>query len=254
MHTFKNTGLRTTLCALSLTAVMSCAQQIKITEKEYPVSWSSGLTIAELLSEEIAINDKDDLQRLLHMDWYTSIDVINTRSSGEASFANCNDYLTESTPATRTLRENEMPAFLELAMMCRASETLARAGSANISYIPSAFINASSPEVFPAGVALEISATEAKNRANDPAVRGWSDVNNNFGVETISANKGNFHHDAGTQQLEWVGRGDLDGDKVEDVLISSRDSVQGGSYFNLRLFALTADANGTWRIIGEYGH
>lgn len=252
MHIF-GTSQRTllALCAALTVGIIGCSRPLS-EEEPKPVSWASGFRMVELLAEDMPLNSQDDLNNLLDADWYSSINVVDTRSAEEATFTNCNDYSAERTSETRTLRENEMNAFLELIVMCRTTEVLAKAGNSDASYIPKNVIDASSPEHYPAAVALEISETESEKNASDSSVGYWSDVNGSFQVNALTPEKVKFHHDAGIQQLELVGRGDFNGDGVEDVLISSRDSVEGGSYFNLRLFSLSVDAEGAWYMIEEY--
>lgn len=214
---------------------------------------TSGFQMPDLVSNDIPLNGQEDMADLINTDWYSSIDVINTRSSGD-SIANCREYFVEATPETRALRESEMNAFLELAMMCRATALLRDGADADVSYLPDVVIGDFSPKAFPAAVALETSETESEKRSDDLDANRWSDVNSGFSTEKISANKVDFRHDAGIQQLDLIGRGDFSGDGVEDVLITSRDSVEGGSYFNLRLFVLSVDSDGAWRVIEEFSH
>jgi len=49
-----------------------------------------------------------------------------------------------------------------------------------------------------------------------------------------------------------MGRGDFNVDGLEDVLISSRDSVEGGSYFDFGLFTLSVNEKGKWQLIEEF--
>jgi len=101
-------------------------------------------------------------------------------------------------------------------------------------------------------LAFETSKTESEESRRDPEVKYWSDINEIRNVDVISPQVVDFYTTGGLQRLELVGRGDFDGDGVEDVLISSRDSVDGGSYQHLRLFVLSVDAEGDWRTIRSY--
>ena len=40
-------------------------------------------------------------------------------------------------------------------------------------------------------------------------------------------------------------------DDIEDVFILSRDQVEGGNYFNMRLFILSVNSQGNWKLIKE---
>lgn len=145
-----------------------------------------------------------------------------------------------------------MGPLMELALMCRATVLLSNASAARRSYIPEPAIGPNSPQIFPAELALELSAAEAEARTDKNSAHRWSDVNTGFNVAEASEDSVVFSHDGGRQELALVGRGDFNHDGIEDLLITSRDSVKGGSYFNVRLFALTIGPNGDWSLIGEY--
>lgn len=218
----------------------------------YSVSWSSGYQMVELLSEPVAINDQKDFQRVLDAPWYAEISVVDTKSSTGTSFINCSDYLSDVTEKTHVLRESEINAFLEFTMMCRSTELLLNARSPKKSNIPSDFLNKLMPETFPSALAFQTSSREAERNANDKSKRYWSDINQDLQFKVISKDRVKFFDDGGTQNISLVGRGDFNADGLEDVLISSRDSVEGGSYFNFRLFSLSVNAKGEWQLIEEF--
>ncbi|WP_347330021.1 hypothetical protein [Marinimicrobium locisalis] len=225
----------------------------KATEKRaYTVSWYSGFKMPELLAEDVNVERRGELSGLLSKEWYAPVDIINTRGEEEGTVSSCEEYFQEVTPETRTLREHEMNAFVELAIMCRATKLLSSADNPRTSYIPESILNASSPDQLPPELALETSETESDKNRNDPTVQYWGDINKIRKLDAISPHVVDFYTTGGVQRLEPVGRGDFDGDGVEDVLISSRDSVDGGSYQHLRLFVLSVDAEGDWQIIKSY--
>lgn len=218
----------------------------------YPVSWYSGFKMPELLAEDVDVEGREKLSDLLIKEWYAPIDVVDTRSAEEGTFSTCEQYLQGVTPETRTLRAHEMSAFVELAIMCRATKLLGNADRPHVSYIPEPILAASSPDRLPSALAFETSKTESDKNRNDPTVQSWGDINEVRKVDVICPRVVDFYTTGGVQRLELVGRGDFDGDGVEDVLISSRDSVDGGSYQHLRLFVLSVDAEGGWQTIKSY--
>lgn len=238
--------------ALFLSLLVGCSGGGAEEKRAYPVLWYSGFKLPELLAEHVDVERRDQLSGLLSKNWYASIDVTNTRGEGEEAFSNCEEYLQGVTPETRTVRDHEMNAFVELAVMCRATELLRDADRSSISYIPEPILTDSSPDNFPSELAFETSKTESEENRRDPEVKYWSDINEIRKVDVISPQVVDFYATGGLQRLELVGRGDFDGDGVEDVLISSRDSVNGGSYQHLRLFAMSVDAEGDWKIIKSY--
>jgi hypothetical protein len=236
-----------------LVAATACASRAG-QEDACPISWSSGFRMPELLAESVAVREQEDLGGLLSESWYSPIEVAKPGAQESISLENCDEYFAESTPATRTIRENEMDAFLELAAMCEATALLAGAQRASESYLPQPVLDSASPEHLPAAVALVTSETEAERHAVSSAVNSWGDVNTNFGVKRLSADAVEFTHEAGVQVLEVVGQGDFNSDGRQDVLVASRDSVEDGSYFNLRLFVLTVDAEGEWQLVEEWSY
>lgn len=180
--------------------------------------------------------------------------VTHTKSAKSESFSNCATYLASATEKTRALQPNDMGPFLEIAAMCRSTDVLARAEGFGHSYIPEEFLNQSSIGSFPSAFAIDISSAEAEQHANDPAVKYWGDINKLNTFEVISKERARFTHSGGNQQIDLVGRGDFNGDDIEDLLLVSRDSVEGGSYFNMRLFSITANKEGEWVLLKAYTH
>lgn len=240
------------LLTIFLYSLVGCSAGQTNNEKVYTVSWYSGFTMPELLADNVDVKKREDLSALLSKEWYASVDVNNIKNAEEGTFSTCEEYLKGVTPETRTLHENEMSAFVELALMCRATVFLSNAGNPHASYIPDDVITADSPNEFPSVLAFQTSETESEKSRNDPAVQYWSDINEIRKVESVSPHAVDFYTNGGVQRVELVGRGDFDGDGVEDVILSSRDSVEGGSYRHLRLFVLSVDAEGNWKTIKSY--
>ena len=144
-----------------------------------------------------------------------------------------------------------MPAFLELSVMCRSVAVLLNAQESRQSNIPNHFINQDLPEKFPWAVALQTSVTETKKKSLEGAGKYWGDLNN-VTYRPISEGKVRYLSQSGTQTIEEIGRGDFNHDGLEDVLVTSRDAVTGGSYFNLRLFALSVDRKGQWFLVQAF--
>lgn len=243
------------ICVTSLAAfIVSCASPPEQSEFKHLAQWSSGYEMIGLLAESITISQMSDLEIVLNASWYDAFAVTHTKSAKYESFSDCATYLSNATAKTRTLQPNDMGPFLEIAAMCRSTEVLSRAESFSQSYIPEEFLNQSSIDSFPSAFAIDISRTEAEQHANDPRIKYWGDINKVNTVEVISKERVKFTHSGGNQQIDLVGRGDFNGDDIEDLLLVSRDSVEGGSYFNMRLFSITADKNGEWVLLEAYTH
>jgi len=221
-------------------------------KEKYSVTWSEGYQMPELLSESISIKKQSDLKKLLTAPWYAKITVINAKTPGEEKLSNCSQYLLEATDKIRTLRENEMSPFLEFVVMCRATEALINAKEPLKSSLPGNFLNKTMPDKFPKVMAFQVSEKEITKSMSNRHLRYWGDINKNLSFEAVSKNKVKFSGQGGEQEIALVGRGDLNHDGDEDVLLSSRETVEGGSYFNYRLFALSVSEKGEWLLIKEY--
>lgn len=221
---------------------------------EYPVSWTSQYTMASLLDDAIIIKEQNDLKNAINASWYAEVDIITdeNESSEITPLSSCKDYFSKATSHTTTLREYETGPFLLLAKMCRATELLLHANPSKYSYISNNFLNKSTPHIFPSEIAFQISTGEAEKNAKDKSKHYWADINQNLQFEAISETQSKFFDDGGSQIIDLIGRGDFNADGIEDILISSRDSVEDGDYFNLRLFSLSVNEKREWRLIREY--
>lgn len=221
-------------------------------KEKYSVMWSEEYQMPALLSDSISIKDQPDLKKLLIAPWYAAFAVVNTRTLSETNISNCNQYLLEATDKIRTLRENEMSPFLEFVVMCRATKILVDAKKPLKSNVPKFFLNRTMPNKFPKAMAVLISKKESIQSTSNKYLHYWGDINKGLKFESESKNKVSFSGEGGEQEIVLIGRGDFNNDGYEDVLLSSRETVQGGSYFNYRLFSLTASEKGEWELIKEY--
>jgi len=219
--------------------------------KKIPAGWSGGFTMPTLLdSSNVAINSIGDLSKLIKAPWYAQINVANTKV-GETVFSSCADYFDKVEPATRTSRDNEMSAYLEFKIMCEATQLLINAGDSKESFIPDNALSDDAPQMWPKEMALQISTEESKRSAQNPNLKTWADVTPVIKHESQTEFSSIYFHKGGRQAIEILGHGDINNDGIEDILLVSRDSVEGGNYFNMRLFVLSVDSRGKWTLIKE---
>ncbi len=242
--------LATLLCFIGL---VNCAtNETKESTKNIPVSWSTGFTMPAILaSSDISLNGVSDLPMLISAPWYADINVRQTKV-GETVFSSCADYFDKSEPSTRTIRDNEMNAYLEFKIMCEATRLLINANNSKESFLPGTILNDGVPKVWPKEIALQISTEELRKIQHNPKLKTWADVTPIIKIETQSETKSIYFHDGGYQEVEILGNGDVNNDGVEDVFIVVRDHVEGGNYFNMRLFALSINDKGNWKLIKNY--
>ena len=108
-------------------------------------------------------------------------------------------------------------------------------------------------EAVPATIALVVSPTERARLNADQSRKRWADVTPITQVGTLNPFRANYRHADGAQELALVAKGDFNGDAIEDALMTSRDSVDNGSYGAVRLFLVTrTSATGDVTVLNEY--
>jgi len=238
------------LCFIGLA---SCAiNESNESKNSFPVSWNTGFTMPSILaSSDVSLNSIGHLSKLISALWYTDVDVRQTKV-GETVFSSCADYFDKSKPSTRTIRDNEMNAYLEFKIMCEATRLLINANNSKESFLPDIILNDDAPKSWPKEIALQISTEETKRITHTSKLKTWVDVTPIIKVETYSETKSVYFHDGGYQEVEILGNGDANNDGIEDIFIVVRDYVEGGNYFNIRLFVLSVNAKGNWELIKNF--
>lgn len=241
------------IAAVSLAACTGApARQDESKAHALPVTWTQELGMASLLDQAPEVTTQKELSELLELPWYTSINIKAPELNKPHSVASCNDYLAIKTPELRAQKEQEHNALLELMTMCEATRLLSEASPAKQSNIPAQPLHAQLPEKLPKSIALVTSQSEWNRIKNDQGISTWGDVNAVSMAEQPSTHQTKFRSDAGLQTLSILGRGDFNEDGREDLLLSVKDTVEGGSYFSLRLFVLTVTDQGDWQVEAAY--
>ncbi len=217
-----------------------------------PVEWTQELNMADLLAEETVVNSQEDLSRLLAKPWYASIDVKTNNADENKALNNCRDFFAIKAPDLHAQREQENNSLLEFKLMCEATRLLSLATPARYSNIPSNLLDTQLPTKLPKSLALITSQSEQYRIQHDHNLIHWGDINSMRKVEQKSAYQSVYYSGAGVQTLAVLGHGDINGDKWNDILVAVKDTVEGGSYFNLRLFVLTVTAQEQWQVVAQY--
>lgn len=216
--------------------------------EETPAQWTQEFNMPGLLDQPPAVRSQTDLRRLLELPWYTGIVAESSTTGDIETVANCNDYFSVGAANARAQRLREQNALLELEVMCEATRLLSAASTAQQSNIPERFLDEHLPGKLTKFFALVISHSEWQRIRNDGSKTRWSDVNTLNEVRQTSPNTAEYRSDAGLQIFSILGRGDFNGDRREDLIVTVKDTVGGGSYFNLRLFVLTVTDQGDWQV------
>ena len=128
-------------------------------------------------------------------------------------------------------------------MMCRATQIMLTGTQPEKTWLQNLQFDKSLPGKLPARLSLSAVLGEPSRIARikaDKSLKYWQDVEHITQVEVLGPWHAIYHDDGGgIQELELVAKADFNGDKIEDMLITSNDSVVGGSYGNVRLFMLT---------------
>ena len=197
-------------------------------------------------------NCRTRVSRLLAQPWYASIDVKTSKTNQKKSLSSCTDYLLNKELGLRAEHDQDINPLLEFIVMCEAARLLSQATPANYSKIPANPLDAQLPKKLPKALALLTSKIEWNRAQKNPKLTHWSEVNSITKVENKSAHQSIYYSIGGTQTLSILGHGDINGNKEDDILVAVKDTVTGGTYFNLRLFVLTVTEQGKWRIIEQY--
>lgn len=232
--------------------IVGCAAPIVgEANKNIPVSWDTGFSMLSLLdSQDVTLNSVDDLEKLVDATWYAEVDVINTKV-GKAALGSCHDYFTKVKGTPRTANENEMSAYLELKIMCEATRLLMNAKDSKETFLPRNVLGETMPKLWPKAMALRISTEESRRDMENTELMSMNDVTPIVKYESHSKSKAAYFNKGGYQEVEIIGRGDANNDGVEDIFLVVRDHVEGGDYFNMRLFILSVDSKASWHLIKE---
>lgn len=239
-------------CLVFAAALIGCNGAAQSSFNAMPVQWTEEFGMAGLLQEEVAVDRQEDVVTLLEMPWYASIDVKAGGADGIKTLSSCSDYFLIQQLELHAKNEQERSALLELKVMCDATRLLSRATPAARSDIPARPLDAALPSKMPAAVALVTSQSEWERIRRESTSVLWGEVNGIRKVDQDTDHRSTYYSDAGMQVLAELGRGDIDGDGREDILVSVKDTAQGGDYFNLRLFVLTVTTEGQWKVVADH--
>lgn len=237
---------------LALSVLLACSSAMS--RNAEPVTWYAGFTLPELLAEPHPARTKEDIRTMLSQPWYAEIIVAPVSKPDEnIALSSCAQYLAQPAGRLESVRERDGAPFMELAMRCQAAQAILAAQPARQSNIPSQFIDKDLPRLLPPEVAMVVSVQESKRLLANKNNRSWGDISRIKKGAILAPNRASFSSDEGSQLIELVARGDFNGDGLEDVMFTSRDSVEGGTYSALRLFQITRRTqDGKYELLRQY--
>lgn len=230
--------------SLGLSLLFSCSDEKGIQQAakatSLSVSWYSGYKMPDLLVQSVKITNIDDIKALLAKKWYAEFPAISLVSPDKIiTLSSCRTYLDNSGKQLNTVRERDNAAFMEITAMCVATEFIVNGKLSKQTFLSGLLFDNKLPDKLPAQLALVISEAESAKLLNNKKIKYWSHINKITSVSKNSINHATYTHDSGSQELELVAKGDFNADGIEDMLLTSRDSVEGGTYSATRLFVLT---------------
>jgi len=132
---------------------------------------------------------------------------------------------------------------MELVVMCQATRHIVNGKASAQTFLKNFVFDKTLPDKLPKKIAMVTSVTEYARLFNDNNIKYWSQVIKITKIDKKDAGHALYHNVGGSQELELVAKGDFNGDNIEDILLTSRDSVEGGSYSAIRLFMFTKLSN-----------
>lgn len=246
------------LAVLCLFAVAACSDKSAPTATQTPradaVSWYEGYTLPTLLAQPFSLKSAADLASIGAKKWYAEFALQAEGNPNKTlTVSSCNDYLPHTSEKWRTANERDNAAFMELAVMCRVTQLMRASTRPKQSYLNDLAFNADLPKRLPAAIALIVSQTERARLDADQSRKRWADATPITQMQTLGPFRANYRHAGGAQELALVAKGDFNGDAIEDALVTSRDSVDNGSYSAIRLFVLTrTSASNEVTLVNEY--
>jgi hypothetical protein len=236
-----------------LISATACAH--KADEPPLPVVVYPGLDLGSILAEPSTGRSTADLKTMLSRPWYGAIDVAKAGEEKPVQAVNsCVDYFTALGKGLEPAKDFEAVVYQGQGLMCQAARDVSKAQSAVKSFIDGFKLDNRAPELLPKQLALVISSTEYKRMLADSSKQYWSQEASIQKTEPRGDHQTLYQFfDGSVQLLSLVAAGDFNGDGIKDLLLSSNDSIIGGSYSGVRMWLLTKyKACGDIKIIKEY--
>lgn len=243
-------SLRLTLCIVAAVTGLSACAPIPDQAAVEGESLHDGLLLNDHLSQPLVRPTVDDLLAMLAAPWKQSFRFgLADAPKAEQRVGSCEDYGRALNAGLRPSLAADPVLLAELAVMCRAARALSEARPAGESYIEPLPFDGKLPSLLPADLALRTSTEDHARFASAASETRWADVANLQSVEIHGPEHAVYKQPGGAQVVRLVGRGDIDGDGVEDLLITSRDMGEDGALLGYRLFIISRFAPETSYVV-----
>lgn len=242
---FSLRGLGATLVGSLILAACATAQPAK---GRLDVEWFEGFGMGHFLEPPRELVSQSDVTAAIDSPWDYDRELAIYTADGELErpafvLGSCADYLALQKRAW-PVHTPDSDVFTALAMTCKAAKVIASAEPAERSFVRGLAFDRDLPGLLPPELTIAVSSSEVERVGAARVDESWDDLAGIARHESCHSREGEhcgiyYDDTAGRQQVQLVARGDFNADGIEDVLISSGDSLEGGSYWALRMFVLT---------------
>jgi hypothetical protein len=214
----------------------------------YAVTWKP--TLLEFVGPD-GPGDKDQstLAARLQKSWEDAIQV--TSGEGALEVRTCRALL-DLGKVYEPVVASEFDTYRYRKAHCRAAALVAHARPSRTSFVHTFALDVQAPGRLPAAVAFSVSP-EDDQRVVQAAAQGkpWSAVEDVHLVEQVSPEEARYGANASEQLIVIAGRGDFNGDSIEDLVLLSAGRLTEGSLESTRLFLVTrgSDDEPTLRLL-----
>lgn len=230
--------------ACAAVATLAAACTTTAAGASHPVEWFGGFYPEQFVPDAVRPQTRQDIQATLSSAWYdpVTVEMGSAGDTGRMTLGSCAEYLKV---AHLRVRPVEAPTawvpFMERALTCQAALLILAAQPARVSHVRQLAFDEQLPEQLPWQVAAIISGGERDALAAGQPDSTWSAILPRplTRFSACGEHCAAYGDDSGEQSVQLVARGDFNGDGVEDLLVSSFDSVAEGSYSAWRMFMLT---------------
>ncbi len=106
------------------------------------------MQLGSLLNETVKINNAVEIKTMLEKEWYASINVKSLQDAQTTyTINNCNDYFKYSNKKLTPVKENEISAYAELVLMCKAAKDIVGSTESTSSFLNDLELNKELPKI-----------------------------------------------------------------------------------------------------------
>lgn len=233
-----NAFLRNCFSAVAMLLSISCASVGSGIQPEV----LAGFYLPPLADEASQPVRWNDLRSIYEQEWPDSITVTPEDGDDTHVVERCSDAATLPSH-TRTLELPDFDRWLSIRMMCHAVEAMLDAASSQQSFVRNFAFTRELPTLLPPELLL---TTNSYGDELIAKASSWGDLftATDFELESAESARYTSRESGDDQRLKLIARADFNHDGLEDLMISSSDSLLGGHYYNLRIFIITRDKQG----------